>query len=140
MLAVINGLDSRPVFDSGDTKADMVAVLAYHPDENAVVRERILPHFVAYSASNKKFGMAWRNKVMEPPRRELTHLIRQGAAKGELEPGLESDLCLALLLGPILYWHMFLRGAIADPQALAQGVVDAFWRAFGLKTNGRSKR
>jgi AcrR family transcriptional regulator len=140
MIAVLNGLRSRPTFDSGDTRADMVAVLAYHPEENADMRERILPHFVAYSAANKKFGNAWRNRVMEPPRRELTHLIQQGVAKGELASGLENDLCLALLLGPILYWHMFLRINKADPQALAQGVVDVFWKAFGLKRSRTPQR
>src|ERR1043165_1069640 len=78
MLEVLNGLKDRPSFDSGNTRADMVAVLAYRPPENAEQRERIVPHLVAYSASNVQFGSMWRNKVMEPPRRELRHLLRQG--------------------------------------------------------------
>src|SRR5579862_4061301 len=34
MMASITGLDSRPRFDSGDTRADMAAVLSYRPKED----------------------------------------------------------------------------------------------------------
>jgi AcrR family transcriptional regulator len=133
MLAEVNGLSARPLFDSGDTKADMIAVLSYRPRKDADMRGRITPHFVAYSARNSAFGSAWRNMVMEPPRRELRHLIKLGIEKGELSPKLDIDLSLALLLGPILYWHIFLRRTSENPRALAQGIIDAFWRAFSLK-------
>ena len=131
LMAELHGLNSRPRFDTGNTKADMIDVLAYHPPENAEKRERLVPHFVAYSALNQEFGTAWRNLVMEPPRRELTHLIRLGIKKRELQPKTDNDLSLALLLGPILYWHIFLRKSFADARALGTGVVDAFWRAYG---------
>jgi AcrR family transcriptional regulator len=133
MLAEVHGLSTRPVFDSGNTKADMVAILSYRPRKDAGTRERITPHFVAYSARNSSFGSAWRNMVMEPPRRELRHLIKLGIEKGELSPKLDIDLSLALLLGPILYWYIFLRRTSENPRALAEGIIDAFWRAFSLK-------
>ncbi|MEI9977378.1 MAG: TetR/AcrR family transcriptional regulator [Ignavibacteriota bacterium] len=131
VMATVAGLHPRPTFDSGDTRADMVAVLAYHPKQNRVMRERLLPQFVAYSARNMEFGTAWRSMAMEPPRRELTRLIAQGVDRGELLPDLDMDVCLALLLGPVLYWYIFLKKTIEDPRTLAQGVVDVFWRAFG---------
>jgi AcrR family transcriptional regulator len=137
MMADVNGLHARPAFDSGDTRTDMVAVLSYRPPENADMRERILPHFVAHSAHNPAFGQAWRNMVMEPPRRELARLMEQGIRNGELAPGLDIDLSLALLLGPILYWHVFLRRTSEDPKHLAEGVIDAFWRAFGAQAPPR---
>jgi AcrR family transcriptional regulator len=133
MMAEVNELRTRPRFDSGHTRADMVAVLSYKPQKRADVRERIMPHFVAYSAGNVAFGAAWRDMVMEPPRRELKHLIKLGIRKGELAPHLDFDLSLALLLGPIIYWYVFLRRTSQDPQALAEGVIDAFWKAFGRK-------
>src|SRR5215813_12852181 len=67
MLAFAHGLQNRPSFDSGDIRADMIAVLSYHPKDYSDVRERLMPHFMAYSATNPKFGMAWRAMVMEPP-------------------------------------------------------------------------
>jgi AcrR family transcriptional regulator len=142
VLAQMSGIRSRPAFDSGDTRADMIAVLAYKPEENAELRERIMPHLVAYSARNLKFGNTWRHMVMEPPREELRHLLRQGIKQGELDSGMDMELALALLLGPMVYAYVFLcRPADskwssgpgrAERSQFAEGVVDTFWRAFGL--------
>ena len=138
VMADAQELHRRPVFNSGNTRADIVAVLSYRPREKADIRERIMPHLIAYSASNTAFGLAWRNMVMEPPRHELKNLLKQGIEKSELSPDLDINLSLALLLGPIIYWHVFLRRTSGGPRGLAEGIVDAFWKAFGLK-NVRSK-
>jgi AcrR family transcriptional regulator len=130
LMAEVNGLHARPAFDSGDTRADIVAVLSYRPKEHAELRERITPHFMAYSARNPAFGDAWREMVMEPPRNELRRLLKQGVAKAELTPKLDIELSLSLLLGPVVYWYVFLRRKTEDPTQLAEGVADAFWRAF----------
>ena len=140
MMAEVNGLHARPVFDSGNTRADMVAVLSYRESPNAELRERITPHFMAYSARNVAFGHAWRKIVMEPPRNELLHLMKLGIEKRELSPELDLSLGLAVLLGPILYWYIFLRHTSDNPTKLAQGVVDTFWRAYGLKKQSTRSR
>ena len=132
LMADVNGLHSRPKFDSGDTRDDLFAVLSYRPRERADVRERIMPQFMAYSARNPAFGEAWRTMVMEPPRRELKRLLKLGIDRGDLSPELDLDMCVALLLGPILYWYIFLRKSTGDPMRLANCVVDSFWKAFGL--------
>lgn len=139
MMAYAHGLHARPLFDSGNTRADMAAVLGYRPQENAEMRERMLPHFVAYSATNLEFGLTWRKMVMEPPLRELKHLIQLGIDKGELARDLNFELALALLLGPMLYWHMFLKTPSGDRKELAVGVIDAFWKAFGAKNPPRRR-
>jgi AcrR family transcriptional regulator len=131
IMAEVHGLHARPVFDSGNTREDMIAVLSYKPREMADLRERLMPQFIAYSASNVTFGTAWRNMVMEPPRRELKHLMKLGIGKGELSPDLDLDLALAMLLGPMIYWHVFLRRTAEEPRALAEGILEGFWRAFG---------
>ncbi len=133
VMADVNGLRERPIFDSGDTRADMVSVLAYRPRTGVAAGERITPHLIAYSARNPEFGLAWRNLVMEPPRRELSALIQLGIRKRELSPEVDPELSLALLLGPMLYWHIFLRETADDPRSLAEGVVSAFWGAYGTK-------
>lgn len=134
VMAVVNGLHLRPGFDSGNTRADLVDVLAYRPQEHAESREQIMPHFMAYAAHNHEIGMAWRHMVMDPPRRELRHLLKLGVARGEVIPEVDVDLSLSLLLGPIIYWFVFLRKAEEDPRRLAEGVVDAFWRAFSAQS------
>jgi len=140
MMADLHGLRSRPDFDTGNTRADMIAVLSYRENPNAELRDRLAPHFIAYSARNLEFGLAWRNKVMEPPRKELLHLMKLGIEKRELSPELDLSLCLAVLLGPMLYWHVFLRHTSDDPTKLAKAVVDTFWRAYGLKKQATRPR
>lgn len=130
VLAWVSGLKDRPNFNTGNTKADIIAVLTYRPKENHEWRERITPQFVAYSATNASFGKAWRQMVMEPPRRELRQLLKSGIEKGELPASLDMDLTLAMLLGPVMYWYIFLKQEAADPTGLATGIVGAFWKAF----------
>jgi len=113
-------------------RADMVDVLSYRPPGNTEMRERITPHLVAYSANNANFGGMWRNTIMEPPRRELRRLLRAGIQKGELTPELDEDVSLALLLGPMMYWYIFLRRTADEPKDLARSVVDCFWRAYSV--------
>jgi AcrR family transcriptional regulator len=137
-IAEVNELRTRPKFDSGHTRMDMVAVLSYRPDKRTAQREAIMPHFVAYSARNPELGLAWRQMVMEPPRKELRKLFKAGIAKGELSEDLDADISLALLLGPIVYWYVFLRQKSGDPKHLAESVVDAFWRAFGVNRATRA--
>lgn len=132
VMATVNGLHERPHFDSGSTRSDLVNVLAYRPLEYAEARERILPHFMAYAKHHHEIGCAWRKMVMDPPRRELKHLLELGISKGELTSELDTDLSLLLLLGPIIYWFVFLRETEEDPRRVAQAVVDAFWRAFAI--------
>jgi AcrR family transcriptional regulator len=139
MLAMVNGLKDRPLFDTGDVRADILAVLSYRPMDYAEIRERIMPQFAAYSATNVTFGQAWRHVVMEPPRKELRGLLRTGIANGELSEELDENLGIALLLGPMMYWYLFLRLTSQTSRDLALGVVDAFWRAFG-KPRSRTKR
>lgn len=133
MIAVVHGLHTRPKFQSGNARTDMVDVLSYRPSEKAEMRERIVPHLVAYSAKNAAFGHAWRTMVMDPPRQELKRLIDSAIKNGELLCGLHIDFSLAMLLGPIIYWHVYLRKTSANPRHLAESIVDAFWRAFGSK-------
>src|SRR5947209_10477596 len=57
LIAEVNELHTRPKFDSGNTRADMIAVLSYRPLEKTNIRERIMPHFIAYSASHAAFAL-----------------------------------------------------------------------------------
>jgi AcrR family transcriptional regulator len=134
IMADMHGIHSRPKFDSGDIRSDLVAVLAYRPEANAETRERIMPHFMAYSAGHPAFGQAWRNMVMDPPRRELRHLLEKGMGGGELSGEIDIELALAVLIGPIMYWFVFLRQPDGQPGPLAEYVVDGFWRAWSTKS------
>jgi AcrR family transcriptional regulator len=133
MMAELAGLHSRPEFDTGDTRVDLVAVLAYQAERNAELKNRILPHFMAYAARQPSFGLAWRQMVMEPPRKELRQVLQAGIRKGELSSKLDVEMALALLLGPMIYCHVFQGNTTRFVRRdLAEGVAEAFFRAFGI--------
>ncbi|MEO8130110.1 MAG: TetR/AcrR family transcriptional regulator [Bryobacteraceae bacterium] len=140
LMAEVHALHARPKFDSGNIQADMAAVLGYRPPDATGLREPIMVHFMAYSATNAAFGMAWRDLVMEQPRRELRRLLTSGIQKGELSRDLNVDLALALLLGPMIYWHVFLKRTGGDPVQLATDVLDSFWKAYGISRRGAPAR
>lgn len=123
------GINQRPKLGFSDIRADMLAVLSYRPDENTELRSRLMPHFLAYAAHNQTFGDQWRQRVMEPPRRELRGLLKAGMKSGELKK-VDVEMAATLLLGPILYWHVLLQKQ-GDVRPIAGAAVDAFWRAFG---------
>jgi AcrR family transcriptional regulator len=115
---------------SGDLRADLIAVLAYQPPlQYSDLKTRIMPHLMAYAARNPSFGLAWRARVIEPPRAQLRSLLVQAQRDGQLPPTLEIDVAIALLLGPMMYTHMTKLMGATLPANMAERVVDAFWTA-----------
>jgi AcrR family transcriptional regulator len=139
VMVRVNGLDrQRPVFDSGDLRTDLTNLLRYRPPEDpSQVRERLIPQLIAYAALNRKFGMAWRSRVMEPQRAQMMELIARGIRQGYFSRDMDVGLSIALLFGPMMYPHLFGVNAWG-PQNLAESVVNAFWRAFA-KSDGMPK-
>jgi AcrR family transcriptional regulator len=114
--------------DSGDLRADMKAFLGYEPPAaRAEIQRRLTPRLIAYSARNPEFGRAWRARVSERARSGLRKLLHRGMDAGIFPLVLDEELSVALLLGPMMYRHIF--GPAVDRRWLAQGVVDSFWKA-----------
>ena len=134
VLGYIHGLDEKPpAFDSGDFRADLIARLGYEPGaDRRAMKDRIWPHLLAYSARNQTFGKAWRAKFIEPARAELTAMMKRGEKRGILKRGIDPEVGLALLLGPLMYRHVFIqRLGGKSPRNLEPYIADAFLAAFG---------
>jgi len=133
VLGYVHGLDEKPpVFDSGDFRTDLIDQLRYQPAANRKeMKDKIWPHLMAYSARNRAFGDAWRAKVLEPARIGLTASIKRGEKLGVLKPGIDPEIGIALLLGPMMYRHIFAQRLGQNaPKDLEVHVVDAFLTAF----------
>lgn len=135
VMVVVNGLDrEREDVDTGDLCRDLATVLSRRPPNDLDAdRNRIMPTLIAYSAVHVEFGRAWRKRVTEPPRQALRRILERGMERGCLPPDLDMDTSLALLLGPMLYVHIFSKD---DPQSrpdLGPKVAEAFCRAFAAK-------
>lgn len=129
VLVYVHQLDDGPPdVDSGDLKADLIAYLLYEPPaRKAELKNRLMPHLIAYSARNQEFGRAWRSRVLERARTGLKKLLRRGIEHGVFPVTLDEELAITLLLGPMLFSHIL--GARLDRTWLANGTVESFWKA-----------
>jgi AcrR family transcriptional regulator len=130
VMLMINGLDREPEdVDTGDIQRDLTIVLTRKPpDKFDVTRNRMMPTLIAYSALHPEFGKQWRHRVMEPPRQCLKRVLRRGISRGHLPANLDLESAMALLLGPMLYAHVFHREQSTKPD-LGPVTAQAFWRA-----------
>jgi hypothetical protein len=117
---------------TGTLRGDLLAVLSIEPPAaHAEVRARMMPHLMAHAARNPAFGVAWRARVFEPPRRQLAGALARGMQRGELRPTIDVEVALAMLLGPVLYGHIRKATTGETPADLRVHVVDGFLRAQG---------
>lgn len=124
-----------PSFDSGNLRRDLIDVLTYQPAaELQALKNRILPHLMAYAARHPEFGQAWRARVMGMPQTRLKVLLRRGIEEKKLEKGIDVEMSLALLLGPMFYWHITTgnKSAKLPPRDWAEKVVASFLKAHAL--------
>jgi AcrR family transcriptional regulator len=132
VLSHLHGLDEEPpVFNSGDLRADLIAQLGYQPaEERKKMMERIMPHLMAYGASHRAFGEQWRGRAIERPLALLKQILRRGKTRSLLRRDLDLDAAAALLMGPMMYRHIFGNSLKTKlPPGFVEYVVDAFWTA-----------
>jgi len=143
-LSLMFGLEEEPPkFDSGDLRQDLVDALTYQPaPERQEMKNRVMPHVMAYAARNRKFGDQWRSLVIERPQTRLKNLIKHGIKQRKLVDDINMNTGLALLLGPMLYWHIFVgRKSLAPmPKDLAIEVASAFWKVYGRRPSRMQRK
>lgn len=142
VMLMVNGLDREPDdVDTGDLQRDLATVLTRKPpDKFDAVRNRMMPSLISYSALHPEFGKAWRHRVMEPPRQCLKKVLRRGIASGVLPQNLDLESAMALLLGPMLYAHVFHKEQPSNTPDLGPLTAQAFWRAYSLAREERLEK
>ena len=143
VMGYLHGLDVEPpVFDTGDLRADLIAQLQYQPAaDRQALREKMTPHLIAYASRNRAMGAVWRARVVEPARMALNNMIKRGEKRGDLRRGIDPEIGLALLLGPLIYRHVFVsKTGGKGPKDLEIHVADAFLAAFGTERQKAPRR
>jgi AcrR family transcriptional regulator len=133
VVGYLHGLDEEaPSFDSGDLREDLIAQLRYQPAaDRQALREKITPHLMAYASRNRALGLMWRARIVEPRRAALIALIQRGQKRGEIVAGVDLEVAIALLFGPMLYRNIFFKNGGKGPKDLEVYVADAFLAMFG---------
>ena len=134
-LGMLFGMfDEPPKFDSGDLRQDFIDVLNYQPTRpRQEMKNRVMPHVMAYAARNRAFGDTWRSRILARPQSQLKMLVDRGIMQKKLIKTINVDIALAQLLGPALYWYIFhdRKAGNALPREWAAQVVDSFWKIYG---------
>jgi AcrR family transcriptional regulator len=138
-MLMIHGLDREPEdVDTGDVQQDLTWVLTRKPpDRFDAVRNRLTPSLIAYSAFHPEFGREWRHRVTEPPRQCIRKILRRGIDRGELQPDIDIEASVALLLGPMLYAHIFSKEDPSKKPDLGPISAASFWRAHSQNRKER---
>ena len=132
VMIMIHGLDRRREdVDTGDIERDLTTVLTRRPpDQFDDARARMTPSLIAYSAIHPDFGKAWRHRVMEPPRECIRKILSRGIERRQLPRDLDLHASVALLLGPVLYDHIFNKEAKVKAPDIGSTAAAAFCRAY----------
>ncbi|HTA78270.1 MAG TPA: TetR/AcrR family transcriptional regulator [Terracidiphilus sp.] len=139
VMEMIHGLNREPEdVQTGDILRDLTYVLTRKPpDEFDEVRRRLMPAMIAYSAVHQEFGMAWRRRVMEPGRRAIQHVLRNGIDRGLLPKDLDIEVAISLLLGPVIYTHIFQKDRVEKTPDIGPKAAESFWRAYSQARKDR---
>lgn len=132
VMEMIHGIDRQPeCIDTGDIQRDLTIVLTRRPpDEFDAIRARLMPAMIAYSASHVEFGKEWRHRVMEPPRICIRQILQRGIKQGLLARDLDVEVSVSLLLGPVLYTHIFQKERLEKAPDIGPKAAESFWRAY----------
>lgn len=134
VMLYMNGLNREPEdVDTGDLQHDLATVLSRKPPgEFEEARNRMMPTLIAYSAVHPEFGDLWRRRVMDPPQQCLKRLLLRGIERGQLPVDLDMEVSMALLLGPMLFKHIFSKNRGQVARDIGPEVAEAFCRAHRL--------
>lgn len=121
-----------PVPDTGSTEGDlrrmMRDALGMYKDPSTGA---LLSGLVAAMARSELIAQAIRSGFIAARRDALRQVLERGVARGELQKGLDLDLALDLLGGPLFYRFLITGGPVDE--RLTRGVVEAVLRAFAAK-------
>jgi len=129
VIAVLQArAEERPVPDTGSLRGDCRAILRDVVEASQTTNAGpILPGLVGEIGRNPELAEALRTNLIAPRRAAFVQVLERAAARGELRAGLDHELVIDLLIGP-LYHRLLMTGAPVDDRAadaLARLVIRA---------------
>jgi AcrR family transcriptional regulator len=120
--------EERPVPDTGSLRGDCRAILRDVVEASQTTNAGpILPGLVGEIGRNPELADALRTNLIAPRRAAFVQVLERAAARGELRAGLDHELVIDLLIGP-LYHRLLMTGAEVDDRVadrLARLVIRA---------------
>ncbi|MEY2567623.1 MAG: hypothetical protein QOE35_2152 [Actinomycetota bacterium] len=123
----------RPDPDKGSLRDDITAVMREVVDRfTTTTSGRIIRGLVDEIGRNPELAEALRVNLILPRRAALAAMLDRAAARGELRPGLDADVVLDLVFGP-LYHRLLITGEPVTTRVMRE-LTDLVLRAIATDT------
>jgi AcrR family transcriptional regulator len=124
--------------DTGSTRADLLGLMGGAVDVyNGSVEAAAMPSLVDAMSRDAKLARAVRDGFLAGRRGALRAVLERGIERGDLRAGLDFELALDVLGGPLFY-RLLVTGGPID-RDLAEGVVELILRGFAPAKPSRRK-
>jgi len=114
---------SLPSPDSGDVRADLRAQLSAVAAFLASPRGQLLAQMLGEAQRDATLAETLRTRFVEPRREATRAILARAQARGDLADGIDFELIIDLLVGP-MYWRL-LVGHQPITEGLAAAVVES---------------
>jgi AcrR family transcriptional regulator len=115
--------------DTGSTREDLLVLMREAVEVyRDPLRAGVMPGLVGAMHRRPQLARAVRHGFLDTRRAALRTVLDRGVARGDLRAGLDVELALDVLGGPLFYRLLITGGPIDD--ALAEGIADLVVRGF----------
>ena len=115
--------------DTGSTRADLLALMRQAVElYSGSLAARLMPAVLEETRRNPELATTVRDEFLAGRRAALGLVLKRGVRRGDLRRGLDLELALDVLAGPIFYRLLVTGGPIDE--RLAEGVVELIMAGF----------
>ena len=115
--------------DTGSTRADLLALMRQAVElYSGSLAARLMPAVLEETRRNPELATTVRDEFLAGRRAALGLVLKRGVRRGDLRRGLDLELALDVLGGPLFYRLLITGGPIDE--RLAQGVVELIMAGF----------
>jgi AcrR family transcriptional regulator len=129
---------SKDELDTGSTRVDLLGLMRGAVDVyKGSAEAAAMPSLVDAMSRDAELARAVREGFLAARRDALRAVLERGVERGDLRAGLDFELALDVLGGPLFY-RLLVTGGPID-RDLAEGVVELILRGFAPAKPGRRK-
>ncbi len=114
--------DVQPAMGEGSARTRLEAALEFVRTPMTQTRGgRVMAQVISAGAQHPDFLAVFYDRVLGPRRRVLVGILREGVAEGWVDPGVDLDAAVTLLVGPMIFlkvWHGTPLAAISTDHIL----------------------
>lgn len=130
-VRTLKGTPAAP--DTGTLRGDLIALLSPVGDNGDPRVRQIMPGLVPEVLRNSR-QYALYQEIVEPRREVMRTVLRRGARRGELRTGVDVEVALLALSGPMIVQRLLRWHPELDRPELPAQIVDTLLRGIGTAT------